>query len=147
MIDANDPYRIGFGKPPKEKRFAKGQSGNPNGRPKGSQNLTTILDRACRERIHVTINGKARYISKFEATMLQLINKAVAGELRAIATLFTWITGLWNLGQSASPVPAPKETDSLVMASIVQRVRESDPLPAPEASILAPDSSTPGESA
>jgi hypothetical protein len=143
MSDANNPYQIGFGKPPKEKRFAKGKSGNPNGRPKGSQNLMTVLERACREKIHVTINGKARYISKFEATMLQLINRAVAGELRAISTLFTWITGLWNLGQSAVPDPILKESDSLIMASIVQRMRQSDPLSAaPDTSILTLDSST-----
>lgn len=147
MIDANDPYQIGFGKPPKEKRFVKGRSGNPNGRPKGSQNLTTVLERACREKIHVTINGKARYISKFEATMLQLINKAVAGELRAINILFTWITGLWNLGQSSMPDPIPKESDSLIMASIVQRMRQSEPLTAPDTSILESDSSTPEEPA
>jgi hypothetical protein len=146
MADDKD-YTIGFQKPPKNTRFRKGKSGNPNGRPKGSQNFTTILDRACRERIHVTINGKARYISKFEATMLQLINKAVAGELRAINTLFTWITGLWNLGQSAMPAPVPKESDSLVMASIIHRIRQSEPLPsAADTSILTLGSSIPEES-
>lgn len=31
-------YEVGYGKPPAETRFKKGQSGNPNGRPKGSRN-------------------------------------------------------------------------------------------------------------
>lgn len=31
-------YEVGYGKPPKEHRFRKGQSGNPRGRPRGSRN-------------------------------------------------------------------------------------------------------------
>src|SRR3954463_7458412 len=32
------PYEVGYGKPPVERRFQPGRSGNPNGRPKGSRN-------------------------------------------------------------------------------------------------------------
>ncbi|MEO6360743.1 MAG: DUF5681 domain-containing protein [Sphingomicrobium sp.] len=32
------PYEVGYGKPPAKHRFKKGQSGNPNGRKKGSRN-------------------------------------------------------------------------------------------------------------
>jgi Family of unknown function (DUF5681) len=41
-------YAIGYGKPPVHTRFAKGQSGNPKGRPKNpSKNTSTSLTRSC----------------------------------------------------------------------------------------------------
>ena len=35
-------YTVGYGKPPEENRFQKGQSGNPRGRPKGSRNRSKL---------------------------------------------------------------------------------------------------------
>lgn len=40
-VPAHD--EIGYKKPPRHTRFRKGQSGNPKGRPKGTQNLKTDL--------------------------------------------------------------------------------------------------------
>jgi hypothetical protein len=35
--------KVGYGRPPKHSQFAPGRSGNLNGRPKGSKNMTTLL--------------------------------------------------------------------------------------------------------
>lgn len=37
-------YETGYGKPPKARQWRPGQSGNPNGRPKGSRNKPTLED-------------------------------------------------------------------------------------------------------
>ena len=55
LMPVND-YEVGFGKPPKETRFKKGQSGNPNGRPKGAK---TKRPKAYEERLKNIIYNEA----------------------------------------------------------------------------------------
>lgn len=130
MSEGNGTRDCGYGKPPQHTRFTKGQSGNPKGRPKGSQNLATMLAKAGRQRIRVTENGRSRYISKFEASMLQLMNKAVSGDLKAIRELLCWIKSLENSEQTAPASAEPHENDKAVMASMLERIRRYKEFPA-----------------
>jgi Family of unknown function (DUF5681) len=123
--NGDSKYRVGFSMPPKHTQFTKGNSGNPKGRPKGSQNLSTILAKAGRQRVRVTTNGKVRFITKFDATLLQLTNKAAAGDLKAIRELLCWIRSLADAEQSALPAAALHESDSAVMNTILERIRLS----------------------
>lgn len=43
-IQQNEVDQVGYKKPPADKRFQKGQSGNPRGRPKGSKNKPKLAD-------------------------------------------------------------------------------------------------------
>ena len=54
--DGKRDYAVGYGKPPRQTQFKKGQSGNPNGRARGSKNLATLIMAALNE-IHPAPSG------------------------------------------------------------------------------------------
>jgi len=82
-------HEVGYGKPPKKHQFKKGQSGNPNGRPKGILNMATVIERTLREKVIVNENGERKTITKLEAAMKQVANKAASGDLRAFQQLIS----------------------------------------------------------
>lgn len=82
-------YQVGYGKPPRRSQFRSGESGNPEGRPKGAKNRTTILNKTLNERVVVTDNGKRKSITKQEAIFKQLVNKAASGDYRAAQLLIS----------------------------------------------------------
>jgi hypothetical protein len=88
MPEPDAPYKVGYGRPPKSAQFAKGKSGNPKGRPKGSKNLAAVVLRESRQRVRVNGPGRTRSVTKLEAAVIQLNNKAAQGDLRAQRELF-----------------------------------------------------------
>ncbi len=48
MGEQSRDYTVGYGKPPVENRFQKGQSGNPGGRRRGTKTLRHCWARRCR---------------------------------------------------------------------------------------------------
>ena len=85
--DARDDYQVGYGKPPRHTQFAKGQSGNPRGRPSGSKNLSTLVNEALNEPVIVVENGRRRTISKREAFAKQVVNRSTKADWRAAKIL------------------------------------------------------------
>ncbi|MFG1261012.1 DUF5681 domain-containing protein [Xanthobacter flavus] len=57
MAKKRTDYEVGYRKPPVHARFKKGQSGNPKGRCKGTQNLATDFGEELGERIRVREGG------------------------------------------------------------------------------------------
>src|SRR5690348_9947669 len=85
--DDEADYAVGYGKPPRHTRFKRGQSGNPQGRPKGSKNLTTLLTEALNEPVIVAENGGRRRITMRLAIIKQLVKRSANADLRAIKIL------------------------------------------------------------
>jgi hypothetical protein len=75
---------VGYKHPPVKSQFRKGQSGNPRGRRKGQRNLTPVLLEVLRQTVKVKRGGKAQLMSKSEALIHMLLNKAHNGERKAI---------------------------------------------------------------
>ena len=116
----------GYAKPPRSTQFKKGTSGNPNGRPKGSVNLSTVVQRASREQVSINENGKRKIITKTEAALKQLSNKAASGDLRAIKELIILVRSAEEQVAFESPVAKDMgETDLKVAQNIVARLSRS----------------------
>jgi Family of unknown function (DUF5681) len=86
---ANDTEnQVGYKTPPKLSQFQKGRSGNPSGRPRKAPGIPELLGKVSKQK--VLTNGKhgPKYMTKLEASLTQLANKAAVGDLKA-AKIFT----------------------------------------------------------
>src|ERR671921_152968 len=72
----DEPYEVGYKKPPEHTRFQPGTSGNPKGRQKGVNNLATDIKNALASKITVRSGGKGRVVSTQEAGIMILKEKA-----------------------------------------------------------------------
>src|SRR5258708_824621 len=116
-------YQVGYGKPPQHTRFKRGESGNPTGRPKGSKNLTTLLEKELKQRVVVTENGRRRRITKQEAMVKHLVNKAVSGDRPLMQLLLDEIRLLEARAASNPSGTNLDEADREVMRQIQERMR------------------------
>jgi len=89
--DPNDKRQakgvVGYKRPPVQTQFKPGQSGNPSGRPKGSQNLKTLFHKIMREEVQLREGEDVRKITKAEAIMRGLVIGALKGDTRSTGTL------------------------------------------------------------
>jgi hypothetical protein len=121
---------VGYCNPPEHSRFKKGVSGNPTGRPKGTLNMATLLERTLLERVVIHENGRQKTVTKLEAALKQLIDKATSGELKA----FQLLSGLVRSAEEREiqePVAnsALDEIDEKVVLGILKRfetIRKED---------------------
>src|SRR5262245_66613167 len=67
---------VGYGKPPRHRRFEPGRSGNPRGRPPMTKNLSSLLKKALDEPVVVVENNRRRRIAKREAIVTQFVNQS-----------------------------------------------------------------------
>lgn len=79
----NVEYEVGYGKPPIKHQFQKGQSGNPRGRPRPSNNPFKLISEELQTKIIINENGQRSRITKLEAMVKQMIVQAVQGSPRA----------------------------------------------------------------
>lgn len=116
---------VGYGKPPVNTRFKKGQSGNPKGRRKATLNPATVLARALRERVVINENGRRKTVTKWEAATKQVANKAASGDLGAVKLVSMLLQNFE--GQSGNrATPALDGEDQKVAMRMLERLKSAE---------------------
>ncbi len=79
------PAKVGYGRPPEETRFKKGQSGNPAGRPRKGSDQKAIVEKVLGEeqRLNGQPQGERVWFSNLELVMMTLKQAAASGCLQA----------------------------------------------------------------
>src|SRR5271165_3302364 len=85
MSASDDAYEVGYGRPPKETRWKKGESGNagPKKRKPASVATMEIVDRLFAEPVEIVESGVPRKVSALEAILLRLWAAEMSGSKRA----------------------------------------------------------------
>lgn len=116
-------YDIGYKRPPKNGQFKKGKSGNSKGRPKGSKNFLTLLEKELGQSITVNENGKKKTVSRLQAMVMRMVAGALQGDPKALITL---VDILRRTGQFAQAEPAallPDDYESILDSYVARRQR------------------------
>lgn len=128
--EETDAYRVGYCRPPLQNRFKKGKSGNPKGRPKGRKNTRTLVRETLYTPITVRENGREKRIPALHAMLVQLRNKAVAGDPRAIDKVLKLLPYLDESEKTAGEADAAApsfdpEQDRALLDEFAQMIRDS----------------------
>ena len=122
--DEREERRVGYGRPPVATQFRQGVSGNPRGRPKGARNFATVVAATLGERISITENGRRKRITKLDAAVKQLVNRAASGDARSLQLLLGLVQAI-----EARPAPSdpqqPSEADREVIRDVLRRMSET----------------------
>jgi hypothetical protein len=104
MNDDYKSYEVGYKKPPVEKRFLPGVSGNPHGRPKSARNYDLLLGEILNENAsspkkrHPKENWRVHLVTT-------LVDRAIAGDMAALKRVMRMMRELDVLHE---PQQAPK---------------------------------------
>jgi hypothetical protein len=83
--------------------------------------LATVLARTLRERVVINENGIRKVVTKLEAAVKQLANKAASGDLVAMRLLTALTVASESNSEEAQQTPALSDADLKVMNGVLTR--------------------------
>lgn len=122
-MSKDDSFEIGYGKPPKSHQFTKGESGNWQGRPKGAKGLASIVAKECRQLVQIRTARGPRRVTKLEAVVMQLANKAAQGEIRATREFMFLVARSEDTLNNEALSKALSASDQSMMRSVHRRLK------------------------
>lgn len=99
---------VGYRRPPKAHQFKPGQSGNPNGRPKGKPTFQEVIAREAQRLVKMKVGDEIVRIPKQEALVRKLFALALEGNLSAARLLLQQS----ELAERASQNDDPDEAET-----------------------------------
>jgi hypothetical protein len=120
-MSEQEEEKVGYGRPPVATRFKPGQSGNPNGRPKGALNLKTDLRSELSEKIQIREGERSLKVSKQRAMLKAMVAKALQGDARAANVVLTLVGKLFEPESVAEQVPALTPDDQVILERFLAR--------------------------
>jgi Family of unknown function (DUF5681) len=111
MNNENHSDSVGYKQPPKGHQFQPGQSGNSNGRPKGTRNFKTDLRDELGEMTSFREGGREVLISKQRALIKRLVASAIDGDARSIATLMSFCARAFGDDDEDRQPEAPEDQE------------------------------------
>lgn len=118
-------YKVGKGRPPKEHQFKPGQSGNRDGRPKGSKNAASMAKAALGRKVVVTINGTKRKMSVQDVAYRRLADKAMTGDQKAFNYLLTLANNIDPADIDTTADSVTPEQDLEIIAEYFRRQQQT----------------------
>jgi Family of unknown function (DUF5681) len=83
---------VGYRNPPKAFQFQKGTSGNPRGRPRQNPGIADLFRKVSKQVVQAKGPNGSQRMTKLEASITQLMNKATGGDLKAMKVFLQMAT-------------------------------------------------------
>ena len=122
----SDTESVGYGKPPKHTRFKKGQSGNPKGRPKKSRSRANLMDEELDQSITVKEGKNTVTMTKREAVLKQVVNKAVKGDHRAAKLVLEHLGDSLNIEPDADTSKPLSTNEKSILKGFLSKQQKQD---------------------
>lgn len=104
-----------------------GHTANRKGRPRGSRNMLTLFNDKRDEKISLKVDGKVTKMTRMEAWVTNLWNKAIACDPKASAMVMV----IMRVSGQLEPAPGEEQElsadDAAVLAALVGRLAGQEP--------------------
>ena len=87
--------------------------------------MATVLEQILREKVVINDNGVPRTVSKLEAALKQLANKATGGDIVAIRQLIAFAVSAGLESANVEPKAQLSDSDLKLMNRVLQRLQQS----------------------
>jgi len=124
--------RKGYKNPPPEHQFRKGQSGNPNGRPRKSKatpllDLAELLEIELAQPLTVQENGQPVTITKAQALAKQMVTQAINGKPSQQRTILAIQSTQRGDEDDDLTLEEQRQQDEDLVAELLSMARALDP--------------------